>query len=83
MMQQQRRMMTLSKIIGWFKMRAAKEINLINMIPGHPVWQRSFYDRVIRNEKELNTIRDYIINNPLKWASDKKNTDRKTENPST
>lgn len=36
-------------------------------------WQRSFYDHVIRNEKSLNQIREYIINNPQKWAIDKEN----------
>jgi REP element-mobilizing transposase RayT len=36
-------------------------------------WQRSFYDRIIRNEKELYNIRQYIINNPLKWQIDNNN----------
>ncbi|MCK8827529.1 hypothetical protein MWH25_07210 [Natroniella acetigena] len=31
------------------------------------LWQRNFYDRIIRNSKELNQIRRYIKNNPLKW----------------
>jgi putative transposase len=47
MTQVQRRMMTLSKIIGRFKMRTAKEINLINMTSGCPVWQRSYLPREI------------------------------------
>jgi REP element-mobilizing transposase RayT len=34
-------------------------------------WQRNFYDRIIRNEKELSHIRQYIINNPLNWQVDK------------
>ena len=37
------------------------------------LWQRNYFERVIRNEKELNRIRDYIINNPLKWHEDKNN----------
>jgi REP element-mobilizing transposase RayT len=36
-------------------------------------WQRSYHDRVIRNETELEEIREYIINNPLKWAIDEEN----------
>ena len=37
------------------------------------VWQRSFYDHVIRNDKSLNKIREYIINNPAKWDEDENN----------
>lgn len=36
-------------------------------------WQRGYYDRIIRNEKELFYIRQYIINNPLKWELDREN----------
>ena len=36
-------------------------------------WQRNFYDHIIRNEKELNHRREYILNNPLKWELDKEN----------
>lgn len=38
-------------------------------------WQRNFYDRIIRNEKELFNIRGYILNNPIKWAWEKENRD--------
>ena len=37
------------------------------------MWQERFYDRVIRNEEELNRIRQYIIDNPLKWEMDRNN----------
>ncbi|MFH1427861.1 MAG: transposase [Patescibacteria group bacterium] len=37
-------------------------------------WQSRFYDHIIRNEKELNRIRNYIINNPLKWELDRNNS---------
>ncbi len=37
------------------------------------VWQRNYYDRIIRDEDELNRIREYIIYNPAKWAEDKEN----------
>jgi len=36
----------------------------------HTVWQRNYFDRIIRNEDELNRIREYIIFNPAKWAED-------------
>jgi len=71
----QRRHMTLSKIIGWFKMNSAKEINLRQRTPGCTVWQRGFYDHVIRNEADLHRIRTYIQNNPLQWSLDEENPD--------
>jgi putative transposase len=37
------------------------------------LWQRNYYDRIIRNEKELDKIRKYIFENPLKWELDKNN----------
>ena len=41
------------------------------------LWQRSFYDHIIRDNKALNNIRKYIIENPLKWNSDKNNLNKK------
>lgn len=39
------------------------------------LWQRNYYDHIIRNDQELNQIREYIINNPVKWELDKENPD--------
>jgi hypothetical protein len=36
-------------------------------------WQTRFHDRIIRNERELNAIRQYITNNPVNWAKDRNN----------
>jgi len=44
------------------------------------LWQRNFHDRIIRNEKELNAIREYIINNPLKWDLDQDNPNNWEDN---
>ncbi len=38
-----------------------------------PVWQKSFHDRIVRNNHELERIQKYIRNNPLKWAEDRDN----------
>ena len=38
-----------------------------------PVWQRNYYEHIIRNEEDLRKAREYIINNPLKWELDKEN----------
>ncbi len=41
--------------------------------PGAPVWQRNYYEHVVRNEDDLHEIREYIVNNPAKWPDDKYN----------
>ena len=41
------------------------------------LWQRSFHDHVIRNEKDLFRVQEYIMNNPLQWAIDEENPGRK------
>ena len=64
---------TLGAIVRGFKSAVTKQINEIRKTPGQPVWQRNFYDRIIRNDRELFNIRQYIINNPMKWEMDKEN----------
>ncbi len=68
---------TVSNIIGTFKSKTSVEylqyIKKNNLhIPGL-IWQRSFYDHVIRNDASLQNIREYIVNNPLKWDDDENN----------
>jgi REP element-mobilizing transposase RayT len=62
--------MLLPKIIGYFKMNSAKKINTLRATSGTPVWQRNYYEHVIRNEIELEEIREYIENNRAKWLED-------------
>ncbi|HUV52707.1 MAG TPA: transposase [Dehalococcoidia bacterium] len=71
--QTSRRRMLLPKIIGYIKMNTARRINQLRNAPGTPVWQRSYYEHVIRNEKFLNDTRQYIAENPLRWALDEEN----------
>jgi len=40
------------------------------------LWQRNYYEHIIRNEHELNKIRDYLTHNPMKWEWDRENTNR-------
>jgi REP element-mobilizing transposase RayT len=40
---------------------------------GGAVWQRSYFERIIRNELELAAFREYIMNNPARWALDREN----------
>lgn len=63
----------LPTIIGQIKSITTKRINIIRDTPGLPVWQRNYYEHVIRNDHELDRIREYIANNPMQWAMDLEN----------
>jgi hypothetical protein len=67
--------MAIPKIVGYVKMNAAKRINDFRNMRSVPVWQRGYYDRIIRNEQELFETRKYILENPLKWQEDPENID--------
>jgi putative transposase len=63
----------LPEIIHGFKTFSSRRINELRDNTGVPVWQRNYYERVIRNDRELAAIREYIGNNPVKWAMDREN----------
>ena len=58
---------TISNVVGWLKYNATKQINLIDGNTGNRIFQRSYYDHVIRNQEDYNEIWEYIENNPQKW----------------
>ena len=60
----------LGNIVGAFKTAASSAINNIRKTPGQPVWQPNYYEHIIRNDRELLAIRQYIQDNPLRWALD-------------
>lgn len=60
----------LGQLIGSFKTCSTKQINLINNTPGEAIWQRNFYDRIVRDDKELDRIRTYIMANPSRWPDE-------------
>jgi putative transposase len=69
---------TLGEMIQWFKTMTTNEyirgVKALNWAPfPGKVWQRNYYEHIIRSETELNAIRQYIINNPLKWEQDRDN----------
>ncbi len=66
----------LGSLIGAFKTVSTKRINRIRGVQGLPVWQRNYYEHVIRSDEELNRIRQYIIDNPIHWEQDPENPDR-------
>ena len=66
----------LPQIIQWFKTMTTNEYikgvkNKIYPPFNKKIWQRNYYDRIIRNEQEYEKIYEYIENNPLKWEEDK------------
>lgn len=64
---------TVGEIVRAFKAQCTREINQMRNSPGFPVWQRNYYEHIIRNEDEMNSIREYLINNPARWAEDENN----------
>lgn len=64
---------SLGAILQNFKSVSTRKINKLRNNSGCPVWQRNYYERVIRVEKELSAAREYIQNNPQKWDLDKNN----------
>jgi REP element-mobilizing transposase RayT len=76
----------LPRIVQWFKTMTTNEyIRGVKQF-GWPrfdrrLWQRNYYEHIVRNDNELNRIREYIMNNPLKWELDSENPNAKSEVP--
>ena len=66
---------TVGALVGTYKSTVTNRINHLRNDIGATVWQRGYYDRIIRNDDELNAIRDYIRRNPERWAEDRDNLD--------
>jgi putative transposase len=62
---------SLSSFIGGYKSSVSLKANRLRNTPGHDVWVPNFHDRIIRNDREPNAIRQYILNNPLRWELDR------------
>jgi putative transposase len=70
---------SLFEIVGSFKAFSSRLINRARKMPGASVWQRGYYEHVIRNESDLEETIYYINSNPDKWQSDRENPDQKPE----
>ncbi len=62
---------SLGAIMQNFQSVTTRKINRIRKTPGARLWQRNYWEHIIRNETELNRIRNYIINNPKNWGEDR------------
>lgn len=67
---------SLGAVMGQFKSIVTKRINRLRGVEGVPVWQRNYYEHIIRNEKEMDRITRYIESNPTQWADDDENPNR-------
>ena len=64
---------SVGSFIAGFKAAASRRINALDQTPGHAVWQRNYYEHIIRSEAELSRIRQYISENPARWSEDPEN----------
>lgn len=67
----------LTEIVRAFKTFSARKINGERNTKGQKVWQRNYFEHIVRNEKSLNKIREYIYNNARNWQDDDENPNRK------
>ncbi|MEK7993957.1 MAG: transposase [Planctomycetota bacterium] len=69
---------TLADLVNWFKtMTTNQYIHGVKREDWQPfdkkLWQRNYYEHIIRNEEELNRFRQYISDNPANWQTDEEN----------
>ena len=67
--------MTLGGIVRAFKACCARGIGRAWGSTGLVIWQRNYHERIVRDESELDRIRQYLVDNPFNWASDPENPD--------
>jgi putative transposase len=67
---------SLSSFVQGYKAAVTTGINTLRQVRGVPVWQRNYYERIVRDEDEYNRFREYIINNPLRWVNDRENPEK-------
>ena len=63
----------LPEVVRAFKTFSARRINDVRGAVGTPVWQRNYYEHIIRDDEALNRIRQYIMDNPARWHEDPEN----------
>ena len=61
---------SVGAMMAGFKSSVTSRVNAYRQTPGSEVWQRNYWDHIIRNEAELNTLRRYIQTNPARWQQD-------------
>jgi putative transposase len=64
---------TFGAIIRGFKSATTVQTDRLRDTPRSPLWQRNYYEHIVRDIDNLNRIRNYIRNTPLQWSSDNEN----------
>ena len=64
---------SLGALMAGYKSAVTRRINQLRDIPNGAVWQRNYYDHVVRSERALEAIREYIAANPVRWELDRYN----------
>ena len=67
--------LSLGKIMAYFKYQSTKHVNQLHNTPGTRIWQRNYHDHVIRDDPDLQRLRQYIQDNPMKWELDQLHPD--------
>ena len=65
----------MGRIVAYFKYESTKQLNAIRGSSGLPIWQRNYYEHIVRDEADLGHIREYIESNPAKWEVDQLHPD--------
>jgi putative transposase len=68
-------LVALGRVVRAFKSETAIRVNAILKTSGHPVWQRNYFEHIVRSGRDLDEIRQYIHDNPTRWESDPENAD--------
>lgn len=61
----------IGRLVGAYKTVSTNRINELNQTPAAKLWQRNYWEHIVRDEAAMNRIREYIHNNPLRWELDK------------
>ena len=64
---------SVGALVQTFKSTATRKINRLRRTPGAPVWQRDYYERILRDDRALRAVRRYIEQNPARWEEDRNN----------
>ena len=69
---------SVSAMVAGFKASVTKRINTVRHLPGTPLWQRNYYEHVIRGEDDYHRVIEYISTNPQRWLEDSLHPDKVT-----
>ena len=67
---------TIGAVVRGFKAASTKRVNELRNTPGRPLWQRNYYEHIVRDERDLERIREYIAKNPERWKPGDRRADQ-------